>query len=289
MRSLNNLSMCRRCILQANLLLLLLILPGFAESPGDSSKTKNPVNRLVTVVAGDVWHVASAPFRMSGADALKLTTFLAANTGLIYGLDDSADEEFGLESGQTLLRPARGLAELGYLYDDIGTRRIFAGLTAGTFTAGLILRDRKLLETSRLLLEASAITGMITVFNKGLFGRSRPFTNRGARDFNWFKFSNESQYRAMPSGHTSSAFALMTVLALQYDYWYVKLPAYSVAVSVALQRMDDRKHWTSDVVIGGALGYWVSKTLVNRQKNPKDNDGFTPYFSGNKLGVAFHF
>ena len=61
---------------------------------------------------------------------------------------------------------------------------------------------------------------------------------------------------------------MMTVLAKRYDRWWIKFPAYTVAVSVGLQRIDSRNHWGADVVVGGAIGYWVGSTLVNKCHRP---------------------
>jgi membrane-associated phospholipid phosphatase len=58
----------------------------------------------------------------------------------------------------------------------------------------------------------------------------------------------------MPSGHALKAFATMTVVVKRYPHWWVQLPAYSIACGVAVQRIDSRNHWVSDVVLGGTIG-----------------------------------
>jgi membrane-associated phospholipid phosphatase len=93
----------------------------------------------------------------------------------------------------------------------------------------------------------------------------------------------------MPSGHVSSAFALMTVLAKQYEHWYVEIPAYTFAVSVAFQRMTSRSHWASDTILGGAIGYWVSNVLVQKQRRPSKSPSLNFYPAGNGLGVVMQF
>ncbi len=92
----------------------------------------------------------------------------------------------------------------------------------------------------------------------------------------------------MPSGHTSGIFSMMTVIAKQYGQWWIKIPAYTLGLSVALQRIDADQHWTSDVIIGGALGYWIGNTLVNRHKKSQACS-FSPYVSPNRVGVIINF
>lgn len=82
---------------------------------------------------------------------------------------------------------------------------------------------------------------------------------------------------------------MMTVLAKQYDSWWVKIPAYTLATSVAIQRMESRNHWGSDVLVGGLIGYWVGGTLVNKHKSKLQMLPFEPYITGNGVGLSINF
>ena len=256
-----------------------------AVSQIDSSTVSNPIIRAVGLVAGDMKHLSSEAVRISKKDALQLLSFSLLNAGLIYRGDASADEEFAVEGHQVYLKPAKALADIGYLYDDIGTREMFGGSALAFLIGGMIFRNDKMLHTSRLIVESSIVTGAITYWGKGLFGRARPFTGEGPHEFDLFEFRRKTAYRALPSGHTSSAFAIMTVIAKQYPQWWIKYPAYSIAAGVALQRMDDRKHWTSDVIVGGAIGYWISKTLTDHYQQRETSIQMMPYLSLNRIGL----
>ncbi|MEE9170600.1 MAG: phosphatase PAP2 family protein [bacterium] len=261
---------------------------GYSQTAEDRFQTNSPKS-FASTIGADVWHVASSPFRMSTKRTLQFVSFTALNIGLMYGFDGEADEEFAIEEPTAYLKPAEAMADFGDLYDRIGSGRILAGLSTAMVAGGLIFKDKKLLETTRLLIESSAITGIITYASKGLFCRARPYTGKGARDFKFFTFSGKVRFRALPSGHASSAFAMMTVIAKQYDQWWIRIPAYTLAVSVALQRMDDRQHWASDVLVGGAIGYLVSSSLVNRYKNKPQGTSVQPYASKNGLGLSLNF
>ena len=255
----------------------------------DSTIKKNSVISFFSSVKNDVLHVASSPFHMSRDDAIQVASFAVFNSILIYGFDSSADEEFGIEGDDVYLKPAKGLVKLGEVYDGIGSQNVLIGLSASMLTGGIIFKDKKLLHTTRLMVESAVIAGGITYLSKGLLGRSRPYTNVGSNDFHPLKFSKQKEYRAFPSGHSTSAFSMMTVIAKQYDQWWIQIPAYTLAVSVALQRIESRNHWASDVVVGGAIGYWVGTTLVNHHKRKTQSVSFRPYLAGNRVGVTIGF
>ena len=94
---------------------------------------------------------------------------------------------------------------------------------------------------------------------------------------------------SFPSGHTASIFAVMTVLAEQYDDLWIKFSAYSFATSVAFQRMLYRKHWASDVIVGGLIGYFVNHQIVKRHNAQVQKYHFYPFYEDSKLGIALHF
>ena len=180
----------------------------------DSRPEASAPVRLLKTAAGDLWHVASAPLRLSRRDALMVSSLAAVQLGLIYGGDGHLDREFGGEAHASYLAPAEELADIGDLYDRLGPARVFTGLWTGFLSGGILLGDKKMRETALLLLESGVITTTSTYLGKGLFGRARPFTGQGARQFSLFSFSKDGAFRALPSGHTSGAFAMMTVIAI---------------------------------------------------------------------------
>ena len=94
---------------------------------------------------------------------------------------------------------------------------------------------------------------------------------------------------SMPSGHTSSIFAMMTVLAKQYTKWYIKIPAYTFAFSVAFQRMNSMKHWGSDLILGGTLGYLIGSAIYNRYRSKEESFFILPVINDKSIGLAVHF
>ena len=93
----------------------------------------------------------------------------------------------------------------------------------------------------------------------------------------------------MPSVHTSSAFAMITVIAKQYNYWWVKVPSYVFLTGVVFQRIHDHEHWVSDVIIGGLIGCSVANILVEKHNRNKNNSlSIHPFISINRIGAFIY-
>lgn len=270
-------------------LLTIILFSGRGLPQAIEKTTPNPLKSFVATVGGDILHVASSPLRMSKDDALRLTSFTLMSAGIAYGFDQPVHEEFVLERHSLYTQSSGGFVKLGELYDEVGSKNIALGLSAGMIGSGLIFNDKKLLETSRLMIESFVIAGAITTLGKHVLGRARPYTGRGPYDLNALQFRGGEDFLSLPSGHATSAFAMMTVIAKQYPQWWIKIPAYTLAASVALQRIDSRNHWPSDVFVGGVIGYWVGSMLVNHTREKSGKILLDPYFAANRAGVRIRF
>ncbi|MGZ3768655.1 MAG: phosphatase PAP2 family protein [Bdellovibrio sp.] len=74
-----------------------------------------------------------------------------------------------------------------------------------------------------------------------------------------------SDHYAMPSGHTSTAFATATSLTMAYG-WKVGVPAYAMATFTGLSRINDDRHWGSNVMAGALLGILIGKATFFKNK-----------------------
>lgn len=242
---------------------------------------------LLSLIGDDMWHVISKPAEISLKDALLLTGFTAFNIFVIHQWDESIDHAFANHDQNRYFDVVDNLADLGDSYDVIPLRKFT--ISAAMLAAGFAFKDKKLMTTSRLAIEALILNEAITQVGKRIFGRTRPYVGQGPKDLNFLKFSEKSQYQSFPSGHTSGIFTLATVVSKQYNKWWIKYPSYIIALSVALQRMDDQKHWASDTIAGAALGYWIGSTLVNRYNDKKPSVSYQPFVKSNGIGLAITF
>ena len=137
------------------------------------------------------------------------------------------------------------------------------GLPVGMATAGLIKHDDKLLRNACVTLAATAICAGFTTAMKYSINRDRPFIT-----YPDITKKTKAGSPSFPSGHTSIAFATATSLSLAYPKWYVIVPGYTWAGTVAYSRMYLGVHYPSDVLIGALVGagsaylsYTVNKKL----------------------------
>lgn len=72
---------------------------------------------------------------------------------------------------------------------------------------------------------------------------------------------------SFPSGHTTAAFAVATVFAHRYrQHRWVPWVAYGAAAAVGFSRVTLQSHFPSDVFLGAALGYSISRFVVLRPR-----------------------
>jgi membrane-associated phospholipid phosphatase len=135
------------------------------------------------------------------------------------------------------------------------------------YAAGEVIEDCKLRKTALLGVESWLISGVIVTGLKFFTGRARPYATSSGSYFHPFSF--KSRYHSFPSGHASSAFAVATIIADQSENLSVDILAYSLASMAALSRVHEDKHWASDILIGAAIGYFVSKKVsaLNRKES----------------------
>jgi len=100
------------------------------------------------------------------------------------------------------------------------------------------------------LLRAHLFNGLITVSMKGLINRTRP---------------NGAPY-SYPSGHTSTAFTSAGVVYYHYGP-RVGVPAFIAASYVGFSRLQEDKHYLSDIVAGAVLGTYVSYKITHRSQD----------------------
>ena len=122
-----------------------------------------------------------------------------------------------------------------------------SAFVVGMFTAGRFAEQGTRFRAMTYdMLDATLVNLAYTEALKLAVGRERP---------------NGQDNKSFPSGHASNAFALAAVAERLYG-WRVGIPAYALAGVVGASRIEQDKHWLSDVVAGATLGYIVGRTVV---------------------------
>ena len=141
--------------------------------------------------------------------------------------------------------------------------------------------------TERVALSVAAV-GVSTILLKQVVGRSRPYESPDDP----YHFTAFSGHTSFPSGHTSVAFAVAGALSCESRARWVPWVTLPAASAVAWSRVHDRAHWLSDVVAGGAWGWWASRK-VDRLARTRWPDGLwvlvVPHRDGATLRLDAHF
>ena len=130
-------------------------------------------------------------------------------------------------------------------------------LWSSIITSSKIKKDsnKKFMSKIQYSTFAMVSNGLITVGMKRAFGRERP--NGGSYSF--------------PSGHTSHSFTMASISNELYGK-NIGLISYGLATLVAVSRMNDNKHYLSDVIFGAGLGTAVGRAFSkNYQKFDETN------------------
>ena len=108
---------------------------------------------------------------------------------------------------------------------------------------------------------AMITNGILTEGMKRGFGRKRP---------------NGSCCKSFPSGHTSHSFTIATIVNELYGN-QMGVAAYCLAVLVAASRINDNKHYLSDVLFGAGLGTAVGSGFALAYRDRSNDNGIVSF------------
>lgn len=244
----------------------------YASSPGKRERLKDFQNKLdlnrsyFKGMFSDLVHIASSPSRWDRTDWMT-AGLVAAGTGFFIGMDEEIKDAFEDDSQSSTMDT------FADIFEPFGNGAFTVPALAAFYIFGHFDENDKAKRTALIATESFLITGLYTTVLKVTFGRHRPSTGNSAVAFDGFT----TDHKSFPSGHTSTAFAIATVIADEYEETpYINPISYGVATLTGLSRINDKKHWASDVFFGAALGYFTSKSVIRLHENKKGQH-FTIY------------
>ncbi len=221
----------------------------------------------------DVKYVVTAPARWEDAEWRKAGWASLAVAGTALVIDRPLRDEMRRHSGNNAA--ITQVERFGAQYA--------AGVVGAFYLAGVLADDKTSMQVAQDGIAASLIaSGIITPAIKLVAGRSRPRADAGIYNFKPFSDTNSS----FPSGHTTEAFALASVVANHYDETWVTCASYSIASLVGLARTYHHAHFASDVVAGAMIGTLVGKSVVAHNAALKSGKVvLLPEVGGGLIGV----
>ena len=167
---------------------------------------------------------------------------LAASSGAVLLDDEVTTSGFGtelIEGGfnDQFFEPA----------ELMGSWMVQFGVPIVTYGVGTLAGGSEVADLSRDLIRVQILSQTLTQTIKRTARRARP---------------DGSGNSSFPSGHTSATFAAATVFQRRYG-WKAGVPAFAFATWVATSRLNEQKHWLSDLPFGAAIGVMAGR-LVTR-------------------------
>jgi membrane-associated phospholipid phosphatase len=216
----------------------------------------------------DSGYALTSPLRWDKFD-WTTASIVTGVTGVFFVLDDEINAEIKNNRSSTT-------DAFFNVFEPFGNSAITIPTLIGFYMYGRFGENEKIERTALLASESFLVTSLFTGVLKISLGRVRPAVG-GIRSNAFRGPLHEGAGHSFPSGHTSSAFAIATVIANEYKNVPLLTPiSYGIASLTALSRLNDEKHWASDVFFGAALGYFTSKTILKLHSNKKGRH-FTIY------------
>ena len=98
-----------------------------------------------------------------------------------------------------------------------------------------------------------------------------------------FKFGDGGWgMHSFPAGHVANVAACASFLSNRFKLGYVEPAVWAVVGAVGVGRMVDRRHWTSDTMIGTLFGYAVGKEVAKRSLDRKSKEASPPTLTNEK-------
>ena len=243
MRS-NGISLCHFGMTVVIALFVTIVAHAQAASPSPTPDASPSLeHEFLKNILRDQKAIWTAPFHLKHDDMSWLAPIGIGTAALIVTDQQTGDE---LAESHRQLSTSRVISYGGSVYG--------VAATAGAFYfIGRAAHNERARETGILGAEALVDSAILVTAIKEITQRTRPSGGVSRSDF----FDGGSSF---PSGHSIEAWSLATVIANEYhSHRAVQIAAYGIASAVSISRFTGEKHYLSDVLVGGAMGFGIGR------------------------------
>jgi membrane-associated phospholipid phosphatase len=135
------------------------------------------------------------------------------------------------------------------------------GIAGGMYLLGRIMHDDHKQEAALLSGEAAVDAVGVTTALQYAFGRQRPLDGTG----HGYLLHGGTSF---PSDHSTAAWAVASVMAHEYPGTLSKLFFYGLASAISLSRVTGQDHFPTDVLVGGAIGWFTGQHVFRAHHDP---------------------
>jgi membrane-associated phospholipid phosphatase len=235
---------------------LLLVVPLAAQT---QNQAHVDFHSVVPNILSDQKRIWTAPAHMKRQYLWPTLAFAGVTAALIA--TDGASEHY--------FHSTKDLQTFNHVFSGTNTLALTLATPVAFYVAGRGRTDAYATQTAFLAGEALVDAGIVDYALKTAFNRKTPdqFKDRSTTLWDtWFDApgSRFGAHGSFPSGHTTAAFSVATVVARRYgrQHRWVPYAAYGVASAIGFSRLTNAAHYPSDVFVGAALGYSISRFAV---------------------------
>jgi len=165
---------------------------------------------------------------------------------------------------------ARNLDKLNDTFDSTITTAEVIAVPAALMVAGYARHSPYDVSSALLAGEAYADSAVVDLAIKAVTRRERPSDIPPGGSFSDTFFNGgKSPFKgsSFPSGHAAGVFSVATVMATRYrKHHWVPWVVYGFASAISFSRVTSSSHFPSDVFLGAALGYTITRYQVLRPR-----------------------
>ncbi len=151
--------------------------------------------------------------------------------------------------------------DVATVFRQLGEVSVVYPASFGVLGVGLLASHAELKRSGAQMAVSLTFAAGITVAGKFILGRARPSAEDGPWSYEPFTGILD---KALPSGHTALAFAFAATLADFTDATAARALIYAAAVGTGWSRLNDDRHWLSDIWLGAVVGITSSKLVTGR-------------------------
>jgi len=219
--------------------------------PGDTESFKPLVTKLGGNILLDQKEIWTSPFHMHKKDAKWWIGFGAATAALI-ATDHHTINAF--ENSPSQITWAGRVS-------NVGSEYTLVPLVAGFYGYGVWKQNAQAREMGVLGAESLVDALVVVTVLKEIAGRNRPDNPQVGERGEFFEGGT-----SFPSGHAIESWAIASLVAHEYKKHsgrFVPYLAYGLAAGVSMSRFAAQRHYASDIVAGGAMGWFIGRYVYD--------------------------
>jgi membrane-associated phospholipid phosphatase len=226
--------------------------PGEIVRPSETARTPSTARRIITNFWSDQKGMWTSPFHINRENSKWWGLFVGSSAAFIP-MDKRLSN--GLPNTLSQISFSKNVSQIGATYTTLP-------IAGALYLYGRKKNDAKAREVGVLGAEALLDSAIVVSVLKVAAGRERPDLEGGQGRF----FKGE---RGFPSGHAMETWAFASLIAHEYaPSKIVPIITYTLATTVSVSRFTARKHYASDIIAGGGIGWFIGKYVFEHHLDP---------------------